>query len=1123
MANPYCFKSTDKLGKIESAIESYVETLNEIHQDTIPAEEWAVACEGLKNSDREDVASLATKPQDDLISASGGNAFYQLETNAAADGGEFSFAEEVREQTATLGAAAEGVKSVLHSFNAMLTTLQVNLGPQFQDFVYSGGWREVTIQELKEYVDVVPPDYDGRDAIVNEFELLELTIQKLSNSKCPTKTELEEIYVKSFRRLAALAQAEAEEEKYEQLAVDAAGTAAIAGAQLLAGDFSGAVITAGTGVLEAKANLDAADKKAADSLKKAKQIIDLIQAQRQVYSEQCFLLNYIDNLVSANMLGNLPYFGTNKYNFPLTTYGEPFGYMNRLVVDPSQSELFTLNPETVSQLIPHMRFFKVESDESGVDKEIEISFDSNIKNDITVKGALRRQRGYGVGVRNFTFSYDGTDPFSAKKAISAKLSIYASTFDDLLRERKDKKNQSYSYAELALKTGGFSGDIEELTKLERDNLNKLNFRLKATVGWSAPKDTFVSLTPAQKKAVYNSFITMYLTPTIHSFNFDETGALTFDIEYLAYIEDAFSQKQYNIFSSLTPSAQAREALFDYYVDLGCNLENGKEFKQFRKADEQVVSEINLAAFNRLMTELAAKDKIYYLNLTYQEISQLLNDPSANVPFPKPVANAGLSEDLIAEITAEAKKGDTFDGSKFLSLAAVSEQHESISYFYLQDIIGVAMELIEKDLGEGSKNLLDSEYVNLIRSADVIDGYDETKYLNSLKDKQTILKNSLQQFQQMRVVLGPLEIFSSIRDIKTLLFSMGDMPISVNYFFEFMSKKVLEKNIINYPFSKFIKDLVNDLIKNFLNSGDCTAVDSSQKLSLNSTTISAYNRMSNDKGAWSPERPPIDDITDKIVSSPAPEREPGEPVLYLGGERDAPVESLTVDRMINYFVFTVGRKSPHTDYLGDRNKDSGLGIFHYMLGENRGIVKNITLERTQATGLKEVRFEQEGYNGLEQLREVYNVSIDTFLNVQSFPGVYIYVEPKGFSPSTKDDLTRFGIGGYYMIYKTTHTIAPGVADTNIQAAWVASKGEEKEVSDGSSTEKTVRRKPSGQEKIKKCLVGPHEVDMIVLGRGRYSSLSYAERGMFGSDVVSTGQGMLDGEKVQPGQVFKGLKV
>ena len=178
----------------------------------------------------------------------------------------------------------------------------------------------------------------------------------------------------------------------------------------------------------------------------------------------------------------------------------------------------------------------------------------------------------------------------------------------------------------------------------------------------------------------------------------------------------------------------------------------------------------------------------------------------------------------------------------------------------------------------------------------------------------------------------------------------------------------------------------------------------------------------------------------------------------------------------------------------------------MIGQDSGIVKNITLEKTSAPGLKEVRFEQEGYNGLEQLREVYNAKIDTFLNIQSFPGVYVYVEPKGFAPNTVEDLTRFGIGGYCMVVKTEHTIAPGVADSTLHAVWVASKGSDNKTvaAEGSSgTEKTVKRKVEGKEKIKKCLVGPHDPGMIVTRRGRYSSLTDKEAGKLGSEVVSSG--------------------
>jgi hypothetical protein len=171
-----------------------------------------------------------------------------------------------------------------------------------------------------------------------------------------------------------------------------------------------------------------------------------------------------------------------------------------------------------------------------------------------------------------------------------------------------------------------------------------------------------------------------------------------------------------------------------------------------------------------------------------------------------------------------------------------------------------------------------------------------------------------------------------------------------------------------------------------------------------------------------------------------------------------------------------------------------------LGRDRGIIKNISLERTTATGLKEVRFEQEGYNGLEQLREVYNVKVDSFLNVQTFPGTYIYVDPRGFSPNTTEDLTRFGIGGYCMITKTSHTIRPGEATTTIDAAWVASKEGDSDANkqDSANGEKK-QRKPEGNEKIRKCVVGVIDLGRLVTGRDNLG-LTLAERGKLGDELV-----------------------
>ena len=139
------------------------------------------------------------------------------------------------------------------------------------------------------------------------------------------------------------------------------------------------------------------------------------------------------------------------------------------------------------------------------------------------------------------------------------------------------------------------------------------------------------------------------------------------------------------------------------------------------------------------------------------------------------------------------------------------------------------------------------------------------------------------------------------------------------------------------------------------------------------------------------------------------------------------------------VFFAGRTQPSDIMKGSRTADESRGIFHYMLGKDRGIVKKIDLTRTDAKFLREVRFEQEGYNGLEQLREVYDVDIETYANVKTFPGTYIYVNPKGWAPNTDFDLTRLGIGGYCMIIRSEHSFGAGKANSKITAKWVASIG------------------------------------------------------------------------------------
>jgi hypothetical protein len=113
-------------------------------------------------------------------------------------------------------------------------------------------------------------------------------------------------------------------------------------------------------------------------------------------------------------------------------------------------------------------------------------------------------------------------------------------------------------------------------------------------------------------------------------------------------------------------------------------------------------------------------------------------------------------------------------------------------------------------------------------------------------------------------------------------------------------------------------------------------------------------------------------------------------------------------------------------------------------------------------LAEVRFEQDGYDGLRQLRVVYDVQIDSFASVQTFPGTYIYVDPRGFDPSVSVDndgfdLTDMGIGGYCMITRSEHEFGEGYANSTIHAKWVAAV-DSKNKSDSTVKAATIQSSP-----------------------------------------------------------------
>ena len=836
---------------------------------------------------------------------------------------------------------------------------------------------------------------------------------------------------------------------------------------------------------------------------------------KMAFSEQCFLLAKIFDLTNYKKLvldtqnpprKKLPYYpNEDSGNACLMVEGDSYALVNRLTQHPAQAAFFDIKTEEISNLQPMIRLYKIimENDE---EVQQEFMFDSHAsRKDVESLFSNTAKRGFGVGIKDFSFTYDGSNPFAAKKSIKAKLQIFASSFDELLVER-GPADKPYKYADLALKTGT-SADakstagackadpVDYRNSQVEENLKKLHFRLKAVVGWARPSgDTsiFTTKTATGKgkimDAINESYITLNLTPTTHEFNIDEMGRVSFTVNYLAYIEDFFDQSQFDIFFEphITRRELVRKFKHKYLSESGdCTEEYSDVMAKWKEelGASNIIQKdknLNMQSLMKRLGVFGEKEgvngKIKYINLTNEEISEF----NKKGPFfqresvmGKITESPSSQDELIQEILENFMKGEALQGTDEeaatkrknqleLDLKASGIGNPSIGFFYVSDLIDVILEGIEKRLA-----LLQTDRAwNRVRGGlesvakEMKKDFDENLY-NCFKENEISEINSFHRaYKRFRVLLGPLELVKSNPEREPVGIShvnFGDLPISTKYFMEWMTEKLVGREQTQYSLNSFLSDFFKDLVKEFLNNDTCFTPLIKQKTVVNQAVVTSYKEANQS----------YDEITKWIVEYPYKKGYGGwhfsrarvdemlQPILNISGphgrDSTSPIIDSGIENEINYLVFYAARTQPSELQNGSRTQDETRGINHYIIGRPTGIVKNISLAKTDSKSLQMVRFEQEGFDGLQQLREVYNVDIDCFANVKAFPGTYIFVDPRGWAPNaapygaeSDTDLTRYGIGGYCMITRSEHTFQPGKADSKITAKWVAG------IDDGSAT-------------------------------------------------------------------------
>tara|TARA_R110000824_G_scaffold226561_1_gene414351 strand:- start:1283 stop:4786 length:3504 start_codon:yes stop_codon:yes gene_type:complete len=540
--------------------------------------------------------------------------------------------------------------------------------------------------------------------------------------------------------------------------------------------------------------LDLADKALIDAQKNANQgivgmgdgaeedsAIDL-EARQKIF-EQCALLSDIKGLAESYLqLINKTLYSPRLYLVE-TNDSDSASNMNKLLL-PMKDDInsfLRITPDVASMLVPKIRLFLVrEVDGVTIKKEFKFPTSTTPNIESVFRGATTG-KGTEFGIKSFSFSFEGTNPATARNDITADLTMFFQNFNDFISEEYDPK-----FVDLILydrgkeKTAGFSA-------ISKNQYSPDYYRILAEVGWQIPTDKS-TIKEIEKRLDYKSLKnalrktnkSFYLNMVEHDMNFKEDGTFEVKAQYRAYIESALKGPDFDALATpdiLERRFERERQIGELIDDETCNTEG---LQQLARAFEVEDLEMIKDSYQSIISRLLCRERIFVGRPDASDIKQFSRFGYFKKPCswtePPVVPSGEASEAVLAEAT--------------------STQKSTVNFFFLGDLI---------------YTILDSAY-------ELGDG-----------------KEFNRPFKNTNVVLFPFEIQDM--EGKTIQLNIAEIPISVDFFIEWYTDNVIAVERKTYPIMNFIRDLTNKLVVDLL-AEQCRYQPLENKFRFNTTTIMA---------------------------------------------------------------------------------------------------------------------------------------------------------------------------------------------------------------------------------------------------------------------------------------------
>ena len=698
--------------------------------------------------------------------------------------------------------------------------------------------------------------------------------------------------------------------------------------------------------------------------------------------------------------------------------------IGNLVASSDAATFFDVPPPVLTALTPKFRLYRVanqdaDSKASGP-KETEFIFgqfaDINRKQNYTSRSTSYLSspfdKGSGAGVKEFSFEFNGTTPATARKDIKATLKLHFQSFNDFIRERVSDNGETYRFVDLIIQPSPDSDNkVNNVTVVHPNQYDPTFYRIRAEVGYYPPTPgvPYSKLTELED-AIEQTNKSFFLCMVDHDLQVNVDGTVDISISYQAYIETALKSLRFDALTTpelVKKRKQVNEGLADLLDSGVCTKKQIKDYKAGMQGLDKKLREESLQS---IIQRLLDRDRMYVVQVKNSDKDKFYK-------------NGYFSSCRFVKINSEGKEivvTESDDPADALKDASEEDK-----------LLGTVLEKDLPDLEDYNYTDPEDSTVQFFFFGDLLHTIMDTMYDPDRGGAPAV------GLEKTKFILGSLD-FDPYNDNETLEspINLAQLPISVDYFSEWFVDMVIKKGETrkSYPIVYFVRDLCNRLLKNSMLEA-CVNRKIGKTMRFATGQISAYANDASVDPLLSLAKSQI--IIDTQSAS-------SRSTLPLKGDSDGNTGS-KIENFYNYIVLNVlGSSLTHTGN-GNYGKDIEKGRYHVNIGSNRGIVKTVQFEKSDIQYIREARYMQQGIDGLLQLSNVYNATVEMFGNTLFYPGMELFINPFGiggtelgsptWGPSHSGGRSManiLGLGGYHTITSVITSLTPANFKTTVKA-------------------------------------------------------------------------------------------